>query len=327
MKMHGAVESMKAMAVLLVLVGACLTLGGAARAAPAGSRWGANYFPNVPLVTQEGKTVRFYDDLIKGKVVAISFIFTHCRDTCPAETANLRQVQKLLGDRVGRDVFFYSISIDPGHDTPKVLKEYAEKFKVGPGWTFLTGKKADITLLRKKLGLYSDGTQEEALSEHSLTFIVGNEATGQWIKRSPFDNPKVLARLLGESLHKFRKSRGGQTSYAQAPRLPNLSRGEDLFRSRCSACHSLGAEDGIGPGLWGVTGKRDRAWLARWLAVPDRMLAEGDAIATALFARYDNLPMPNLRLSEIDVEALIVYMESQGSARKPDWKKSPGPAK
>lgn len=77
------------------------------------SAWGANYFPNVPLVTQDGKTVHFYSDLLKGKMVVINFIYTKCRDSCPMETAKLAQVQRMLGDRVGRDVFFYSVSIDP----------------------------------------------------------------------------------------------------------------------------------------------------------------------------------------------------------------------
>src|SRR5919199_6556164 len=106
--------------------------------------WGRDYFPNVPLITQTGQTVHFYDDLLKGKSVAINVIYTRCKDRCPLETAKLAQVQRLLGDRMGRDIFFYSISIDPEFDTPAVLREYAEKFNAGPGWLFLTGKRDDI---------------------------------------------------------------------------------------------------------------------------------------------------------------------------------------
>ena len=84
--------------------------------------------------------------------MVIELIYTHCVDICPLETARLAQVQKMLGDRVGKDIFFYSISIDPTRDTPEVLKAYAEKYHVGPGWTFLTGKKEDIDLISKKLG-------------------------------------------------------------------------------------------------------------------------------------------------------------------------------
>ncbi|MGB5307338.1 MAG: SCO family protein, partial [Arenicellales bacterium] len=110
--------------------------------------WGANYFPNVTLTTHEGKEVRFFDDVIKDKVVAINFIYTHCPDTCPLETAQLVRVQNILGDRMGKDVFFYSISIDPERDTPEVLREYRERF--GAEWTFLTGNKEDIIQLRQK---------------------------------------------------------------------------------------------------------------------------------------------------------------------------------
>ena len=93
---------------------------------------GASYFPNTPLVNQDGKQVRFFDDLIKDKVVAINFIFTGCSDSCPVETARLRQVQKILGDRVGKDIFLYSISIDPYNDTPATLKRYAESSASAP---------------------------------------------------------------------------------------------------------------------------------------------------------------------------------------------------
>src|SRR3989441_10315369 len=87
----------------------------------ADNRWGADYFPNVPLTTQDGATVHLYDDLLKGKSVAINVMYTSCKDECPLETARLAQLQRLLHDRVGKDLFLYSISIDPRHDTPEVL--------------------------------------------------------------------------------------------------------------------------------------------------------------------------------------------------------------
>src|SRR5436190_17768138 len=117
---------------------------GVSPSAAQNTRWGAGYFPNVTLTTQDGDTVRFYDDLIKGKIVAINLIYTSCKYACPLETARLAQVQKVLRDRMGRDVFFYSITIDTEHDTPAVLKEYAEKFHAGPGWLLLTGSRPSI---------------------------------------------------------------------------------------------------------------------------------------------------------------------------------------
>src|SRR3954467_15939188 len=116
---------------------------------------GPGYFPNVPLTTQDGKVVRFYDDLLKNKSVVVNLIYTRCTASCPLETAKLTQVQKILGDRVGKDIFFYSISIDPKHDTPEALNAYMQKYHIGPGWLFLTGAEEDIKLVAKKLGLSS----------------------------------------------------------------------------------------------------------------------------------------------------------------------------
>ncbi len=317
MKTHSAIDYSNSLFFFTLFIGIMLTLGGSSVwAAPKGSPWGEGYFTNVELVNQDGKTVRFYDDLIKDKVVAINFIYTHCGDSCPAETANLRQVQKLLGDRVGKDIFFYSISIDPKHDTPKALKEYAESFKVGPGWSFLTGSEADVTLLRKTLGLFRDGVEASKLGEHNTSIMIGNESTGQWIKRSPFDEPKVLAWQLGRSLSNFKSYQNKDlASYAGAKEIPKMSKGEDLFRSRCDSCHSLGNEDGLGPGLLGVTQRRDKTWLARWIKTPDKLLAEKDPIALDLFNRYNKILMPNLRLSDVDVEAVIKYMDDDSKTK------------
>jgi protein SCO1 len=285
--------------------------------------WGQNYFPNVPLVTQDGKQVRFFDDLIKGKVVAINFIFTGCSASCTMETARLRQVQELLGARMGKDVFFYSITIDPDNDTPEALTAYAGKFSVGPGWTFLTGRSQDIDLLRQRLGLYIPPLAKTVPGaiDHDLSVIIGNQATGRWMKASPMENPEVLATQIGSWLHNWKVTPAQQNpSYANAPvRLPQLSKGEELFRTRCVSCHTVGAPGTetaktIGPDLTNVTRTRQRGWLVRWLKEPDVMLAEKDPIATALYARYNRILMPNLRLSEVDIEALLSFLE-QGSAQ------------
>src|SRR6266576_1700753 len=120
-------------------------------------------FLNVALTTHEGKTVRFYDDLVKDKTVMLNFFYTNCVNEaiCPLSTANLVRVQKLLASRMGRDVFMYSITLDPAHDTPKVLAKYARAFGVGPGWLFLTGDAADLEALRRNLGYVSPDPVEE----------------------------------------------------------------------------------------------------------------------------------------------------------------------
>jgi protein SCO1/2 len=286
----------------------------------ASKRWGADYFPNVPLVTHEGKTVHFYDDLIKDKVVAINFIYTSCNDVCPGETARLRQVQKLIGDRAGGDVFMYSISIDPEVDSPQVLKEYSEKFQVGPGWLFLTGKQADITLLQRKLGLLIEDLPDP--NDHNVSLIVGNEGTGRWMKRSPYDDPQVLAGLLTDALHNWQIPGKQRRKYSDASLLDKFTRGEYLFRTRCNACHTVGGGDGIGPDLFGVTQNRDPIWLSRWLKRPDKMLAEEDPIAMELYAKYREVAMPNLSLNDLEVQGLVDYMKTE--TRRIEQARSPG---
>ena len=276
-------------------------------------RWGASYFPNVELTTQEGKTVRFYDDLLKGKQVAINLIFTTCKDVCPLETANLVQLQRVLGERVGKDIFFYSISIDPARDTPEVLKAYAEKFGAGgPGWLFLTGKPEDIKLIGRKLGMIRDRDNPTSRESHHAAYLmIGSEPTGQWTRNSAVDNPRFLAARIGTFLG-WRDTAPGQT-YADA-RPVTVPNGQRLFLSKCSSCHTIGQGDKLGPDLAGVTDRRERAWLTRYVSAPDEMLSAGDPIATALFNKYKKIGMPNLRLGSSDVADLISYLASQSKA-------------
>jgi protein SCO1 len=293
----------------------------AAGAASAANPWGADYFPNVPLTTQDGKTVRFYDDLLKGKKVVINVIFTSCTDVCPLETANLVQVTKLLGDRVGRDVHFYSISIDPKRDTPPVLKAYAEKFGAGgPGWLFLTGKPEDIKLITKKLALIRDRDNPASReSHHAPTLALGIESSGLWTRKPAVGNPRFLASTM-RTFFGWPEPEP-QPSYAEARPL-QLGEGQRLFQSRCSACHSIGQGDRIGPDLLGVTERRERAWLIRYIANPDQVLAAGDPIATALHDKYKKVGMPNLSLSGSEVAELISFLDAR--ARKPQKQSAHG---
>ena len=274
------------------------------------ARWGADYFPNVPLTTHDGRTVRFYDDLVKGKIVAVDLIYTTCQYACPLETARMVQVQRVLGDRVGRDIFFYSITIDPEHDTPEVLAEYAQKYHVGPGWLFLTGKASDIELISRKLGLYSEPNPANP-DGHTPMLLVGNETTGQWMRNSALDNPKFLARTIGDWLNSWANgAKQALRSFADVPMM-TFDQGEYTFRNHCVACHSIGGGDAIGPDLKGVVANRDRAWLKRFIATPDKVMAAGDPIAQGLLEKYKQVRMPNLSLGEQDAAILIDYIDRQ----------------
>ena len=287
-----------------------VVLASVSSVAVAASPWGGNYFPNIPLQTQDGETVYFFDDLIKDKIVAINFIYTHCSDSCPLETAQLVRVQEILGDRLGKDIFIYSISIDPEHDTPQVLSEFRDKFNAK--WTFLTGNESEIIELRKKLGLYIEEIQDGS-NNHNVSMIIGNQATGRWMKRSPFENPHVLADQLGNWLTGWKaKQKGGD--YASAPQLRKISQGEQLFRTRCATCHTVTGKElanALGPDLLGVTERRELGWLMEWLRAPDQMLAKKDPIAMDLFRKYNELVMPNMRLNQHEAMDLLKYIEAE----------------
>jgi protein SCO1 len=276
-------------------------------------RWGANYFPNTELTTQDGKKVHFYDDLIKGKIVAITLIYTQCKDSCPLETARMRQVQKMLGDRVGKDIFFYSISIDPEHDTPEVLRDYAEMYNAGPGWTFLTGNKQEIEALSKKIGLYTP-PELTTRDGHTPSLMIGNEATGQWMRQSAADNPRFLALQL-ETLGGYDKMNLANTvDHADTTKLTaQFDKGRYMFGTQCAACHTMGHGDKVGPDLQGVANVRDTKWLRDFISAPDEMLDKKDPIAMALFEKYRKVRMPNLQLIPEDVDAIIKFMKSQNA--------------
>jgi protein SCO1/2 len=139
------------------------------------------HFPNVLLFTHDGRKVRFYDDLIKDKIVVINFMYAECEGVCPGITANLAKVQKALGDRVGRDIFMYSITLQPRHDTPRVLNEYARMHDAGPGWVFLTGDPDDIERLRRSLGFTDpDPDVDKDKANHIGNVRYGNEAMQWW---------------------------------------------------------------------------------------------------------------------------------------------------
>jgi protein SCO1/2 len=134
------------------------------------------YFTDLPVVTQEGKEVRFYTDLLKDRVVLINFFYTNC-PTAPPEMEKLAATQKMLGERIGKDIFLISISVDPERDTVKAVREYAEKYEARKGWIFLTGKKESLGVINRKLGNTNPNPES-----HILLFLLGNLKTGHWMK-------------------------------------------------------------------------------------------------------------------------------------------------
>lgn len=150
--------------------------------------------PDVIVYDQDGKRLNFHSDLIKGKTVAINFIFTTCTTICPPLTATMRQVQRQMGERVGRDVWLISVSVDPITDVPERLKSFAAKFDAGPGWTFVTGRKGEIDKLLGALGAYVSDK-----NNHSPIILVGNAPAGYWTRSYGLAPAPTIAKLIAEA--------------------------------------------------------------------------------------------------------------------------------
>jgi protein SCO1/2 len=163
----------------------------AAAAAPTAEVSVKPSIPDVALVDQDGKPVRFYSDLVQGKVVMMNFIFTSCTTICPPMGATFAKVQKVLGERVGRDVHLISVSVDPATDTPERLKAWSQKLGAGPGWTLVTGDRENVTQLLKALGVYT-----ASISDHSPLVLVGNDVQGRWTRAYGLAPPTKLVELI-----------------------------------------------------------------------------------------------------------------------------------
>lgn len=154
------------------------------------------YFSDVELINQDGQKLHFYSDVLKDKVVIINTFFTTCTSVCPPMNRNFERVQEALGDRLGKDAFLVSISVDPETDTPPRLKEYGKRFHARPGWIFLTGKKENVDWALYKLGQYV-----EAKDNHTTVVVIGNEPKGLWKKALGLAKPEELIKIVDDVIN------------------------------------------------------------------------------------------------------------------------------
>jgi len=155
------------------------------------------YFPNLVLTSHEGRKRKFYDDMVKDKLVIFNMFYAKCEGICSPVTRNLVRVQKLLGDRVGKDIFMYSFTLKPKEDNVMALKHYAEMHKVQPGWLFLTGSPDDMETLRQKLGFTDpDPVLDKDTSNHIGVIKYGNEPLERWGGCPGMSTPEWIAETI-----------------------------------------------------------------------------------------------------------------------------------
>lgn len=162
---------------------------------------GEKYFTNAELTNHLGQKVKFYDDLIKDKFVVINMMYAQCSEgVCPISTYNLKRVQKALGDRVGKDVHIYSISLDAIHDSPNVLKKYAESNNIGPGWQFLTGDYDDIEVIRRRLGFFDhDPIVDQDRANHAGIVRIGSDHYQRWLMAPALGNYQSIVQVINHA--------------------------------------------------------------------------------------------------------------------------------
>lgn len=147
--------------------------------------------PDVVVFDQDNRKLHFYSDLIKGKTVAINFIFTTCTTICPPLTANFAKVQKIMQERGENDLTLISVTVDPANDTPEKLKKYGEMFQMKPGWYFVTGTQADMEQIWKAFSIYTNRKED-----HPATVVVGNDAGHNWAYASGLTSAGKLAAVI-----------------------------------------------------------------------------------------------------------------------------------
>ena len=180
-----------------LFAGKTRTTPAADASAAARERIRERYFPDVILRNQDNKKFRFYEDIVKDKVVTINFFFGKCQEICPLVTSNLVKVQRLLGNRVGREIFMNSFSLKPEEDTPAALKEFAKMHGARAGWNFFTGKPADLELLRRSLGFTNpDPQQDQDVNQHIGNIRYGNERLMLWGACPGQADAKFIAEAL-----------------------------------------------------------------------------------------------------------------------------------
>ena len=185
------------LAVPLLTHGQALDASSKFKTIPSRERIRDRYFPNLALTTHEGRTVKFYDDLVKDKIVIFNMFYAKCEGICSPITRNLVRLQSVLGNRVGKDIFMYSFTLKPKEDDVDALAHYADMHKVKPGWLFLTGSAADMETVRRKLGFVDpDPDVDKDLSNHIGVIKYGNEPLERWGGCPGMSSPEWIAETL-----------------------------------------------------------------------------------------------------------------------------------
>lgn len=178
---------------LLCLLGLVLQPGAPAEAGPSGP--GTNVVeldvPDVDLLDQDGRSVRFRSDVIGERYAAVTFVFTRCPTICPTLNGIFKRLQQDIPERIGKDTVLVTLSVDPVNDIPERLKEHAERLDAAPGWKFLTGELEDVNRLLRSLDVYTPD-----FWDHAPTVYVVDGRRDVWTRLYGFPTSGRIREVL-----------------------------------------------------------------------------------------------------------------------------------
>jgi cytochrome oxidase Cu insertion factor (SCO1/SenC/PrrC family)/ABC-type branched-subunit amino acid transport system substrate-binding protein len=323
---------MKAFPVAL-MVALLLATAAIAEPAPDFRQAGINYFTDIELVDQNGAKVRFYSDLLAGKVVVINSFFATCSGSCPVMSGTFRKIQTALGDRIGRDVHLVSITVDPETDTPEQLRKFAKAASAGPGWHLVTGSKENVSQALHKLGL-----RTETKETHTAVVLIGNEPKGVWKKAFGLAASDEIVRLVqevaaesssaltesekrGRNLYRHGESLSGREITAIVGQGGTATLAASALP--CGNCHGV---DGRGVAEGSIVPADIRAAsLSTHLVARDRRRPRYDDVLLTRALREGrdsgDMPlspvMPRYRMDERDLADLLAYLHRLGNEPQP----------
>lgn len=150
-------------------------------AVPARAGSPARDLPDVPLLDQDGKVVRFHRDVVEGKLVFLAFGYTRCQGSCPATALTMMRIARLLREHQVPHARLVTITLDPDTDTPEVLARHARRISAGPEWRFLTGRREHLETVRTHLGYRDpDPVVDADRALHAARLTIGDEARARW---------------------------------------------------------------------------------------------------------------------------------------------------
>lgn len=158
---------------------------------------GMNKIPNVPLVAHTGQHIRFYDDLVKDRILVINMMYTSCSGICPLATSNLIHVYRLLTEKMPQNFVMCSLTLNPEIDNPAILSNYVNQYQLPPAWLYLTGDPQHVKLIRMALGFFDiDPEVDNDFASHTGMLRLGNESLGRWSMMPSQANPKQVVDAI-----------------------------------------------------------------------------------------------------------------------------------